>query len=370
MVTVEEFAAKDLAKAVAGKSLIAREAVRVWREVLEKCLGGHFESRAMAVIYCCIGEKQAARVSPEHRSPEFAREQVSTHLYESMVRHAKKLEADPHWREVARAGAPAERFEALRRFMAKCVDLWRNDCIEVWRKVPGTFAYTHRRVQKSLRENLPKNGWRLYDPKSQFYGPADLGEPLARIDEKRGEVLRAVELPDFHPIYTRVFYAEPLFRMAKWLYEWIVRARAQATCALATRNYAKWLCFKYPELTPVEYAMDDGLPEDVVAARNFEYMEQEISATARKAAASLSPVQRRILAMTLDGATAAVMASEIGLTDSEVCRQRSAARRLIRGICLEVPDLSGASDPDNRDAGENSETAQHLFLEFLAQYCR
>ena len=93
MGAVEEFAAADLAKAGTGSSHIAGAAWRVWREVLAKCLGGHFESRAMAVIYCCTGEKQAARVRPEHRTPEFAREQVSTHLYESMLRHAEKLEA-------------------------------------------------------------------------------------------------------------------------------------------------------------------------------------------------------------------------------------------------------------------------------------
>lgn len=349
MSTLEKFMACDMACALKKgrtKSFIGAASKRIWREVLKglrESSGGASLSRA--IIFKCAGDFGNGLDQKGIDKEDFVLNSIIPAFYESISMRKEKIENDPAWQAVMLAETEDERMDAIEAFMGLCIANFKNDCIEVWRNKDGTFANAYRKTQRALREHFKSASWSLYDPKSRFFGPEGMEDPL-RIDELRGEKLKEIPLPQDAPQVKRIFYRDSILPLSAWFYSELnsrtpqeSEDHSERTC-VAVRNLARWLCFAYPLLASEDSVAEEEMAKIGKTMGNEYGLNTDIDNLARKAADSLTAQQRLIIVLKMDGYGNDEIASKVGLSDpDDINDHMNRIRRVIRDASLELPEM-------------------------------
>lgn len=229
----------------AQDSNLKRRARRFWKRVGNRAFAGCADTAVKAVLYRFTGKKSLRAALPMWKTGVHP-VAVASALYKSILERKEELARDPAWQAVLLAETQDERDDALEAFFDACLEIFRQECLESWRNTRGTFAYYYRRAQGVLRKNMKDGSWRLYDPRSRYYGPASLEAPRA-LDEQDPERLVHIPLPAMQDFEARkLFYRDPLLTHARWFYENLAAAQAdEEKLVVAIRNFVYWLCRKY-----------------------------------------------------------------------------------------------------------------------------
>lgn len=341
----------------AHRSNLKRYARRLWERVDSRAHAGCADTSVKAVLYRFTGKKSLHAALPLWKTG-VQPDAVASALCESILKRKEELARDPAWQAVLLAETEDGQTDALEAFFGACLEIFRLECLESWRNTRGTFAYYYRRAQGVLRENMKDGGWRLYDPRSRYYGPASLEAPRA-LDEQDPERLLRIPLPVMQDFEVRkLFYRDPLLTHAWWFYENLAAARAdEEKLVVAIRNFVYWLCHKYA-LLDADEASHDALADSHAAqpeatpcaAPDIEALIDclDIANLAKAAMARLDERERQILWLKMQRRTMEDIAASLGLSGpshvsyywSKLCKKLKAAR-------LESPAMCGARDEES-----------------------
>lgn len=374
----------------APSSNLRRHARRLWEKVGRKAVPGYTDTWVKAILYRCTGKK-SLKESIQAWKTEVSASTVASFLMESILERKDDLANDPAWQSVLMAETEDEQLEAIEAFFSACLEIFRQQCVEAWRNTKGTFSYYYRRTQNMLRENLNASGWRLYEPRSRFYGPNTLVNPRALDEMDSGRLLPIPipEIPDFE--VKKLFYKDPLVTHAKWFYEKLAGSRDDdEKVAVAIRNFVFWLCQKYNLLDSGEISIeslanrqpaDDGSRDDdqqtweggngeetdtETLARNL-----DIDNLAKMAMIRLNEKERAILLLRLQGFNLAYIAVRLGLSGpSHVSYYLKKIGKTLKAIKLESPALCSADDEDSPFASGMGRDLEYAFTEFFVAFCK
>lgn len=172
--------------------LYEEHAKSLWRVAHSQRGNYYMESWICGLAYQCTG----GTIGDFYRTGVDSKatiQSITSLFFESMCSRKQVIQQDPDYQAVLKSASADELLDAMASLLKRCTTYFKNDCIEIWRNVPGTFAYIYRKTQNALRGCLNED-WSLYE-KSQYYGPAQLHDADPAVDIKDEQMLKAIALP-------------------------------------------------------------------------------------------------------------------------------------------------------------------------------
>lgn len=315
---------------------------------------------------------------------------IASLFFESMHARKQLIQQDPAYQAVLKSTTADELMDAMASLLKRCTTYFKNDCIETWRNIPGTFAYVYRKTQNSLRDCMTEN-WSLYE-NSQYYGPARLHDTDPTVDIEDEQKLRGIVLPFPAPDEKDIFKAAAAFSLATHFHHEVCCQRhfrdagtLTTRAKIAIRNLSRWFCCYYTLLdaqlmpatarAPREAAPDghdDAFGAGTLHSEPDSATLDRIDTYARNVAARMTEEQCRMYVLRhVELRSLAETSDALGFSGpSQVSQKMEKVHRYLRAEMLKVPELCCAIEEDAYEALPVDTRRAELFLLALGEHCK
>ncbi len=329
-------------------SITRKYARMLYEEAGRKARAMRCETWVKAVMFRFTKKKQLKESMSAWQDKEIENE-IEQEFIEYILARCEALETSPDWRKVVLSETEEDRMDAFRQFFANRLEDFRKESLEKWRNTKGTFSYYYRRAQTVLRKSLPSVGWRLYEPKSRFYGPDGLRNP-EKFDTEDSVLLGSIPLPSEGCAGAgKLFYSAHAVEFARWFYDRVKSLEAaEEELVVAVRNLVWWLCDRYNLLDQDEAWLnmdenrvrnDDGVQVPAAAT--------ELENLALMVCSRLSSREKNIILLKLRGRTHTEVAEELALSGpSHVSYCLKKIGKAVMMAQMECPAMCSAMDED------------------------